>query len=100
MLDKSCNVKNMIRLVKDFPYGEMFNTRQLELDLTYYRTSELGPEPAKLVKVMWTRTLYEEFPELYKLCQLVITLPVTSVGCERTFSSLKLITEAHQIGLF
>ena len=91
ILDKSCNIKNMIRLLKDSPYGEMFNTRQLELDLVYYRTSELGPDPATLVKVMWSRTLYEEFPELYKLCQLVITLPVTSVGCERTFSSLKRI---------
>ncbi len=47
-------------------------------------------------KFLFTLKLYKTFPNLYRLYQLSLTIPVTTAETERSFSKLKLI-KTHQI---
>jgi len=41
--------------------------------------------------------LYEiAFSEVYKLCSIVITIPISSAACERTFSCMKKVKNYFQ----
>ena len=47
--------------------------------------------PKHIFKFLFSSNLYKVFPNLYRLYQIFLTIPVTTAGPERTFSKLKLI---------
>ena len=74
-------------------YGKYFDTVRLKSELSAMFTSD--HLKAKTVQEM-QRFLYENelqtgLPELYKFCELVLTIPATSSSVERSFSALKRI---------
>lgn len=47
--------------------------------------------PKHIFKFLFSSKLYKVFPNLYRLYQIFLTIPVTTAGAERSFSKLKLI---------
>jgi hypothetical protein len=80
-------------------YGEPCNVNQTLLKAemtvasnlvkTHLKTSGITNLDLKLFLKLLTPTV--AFPNLVKLIQIALTIPVTSASCERTFSAMKLI---------
>jgi hypothetical protein len=74
-------------------YGKFFDFPRLRTELIYLYCSEQmkDKDVAHLRKFIFDRDLVSAFPQLAKLCTLVLTIPATSVSVERSFSALKRI---------
>lgn len=75
-------------------YSDYFEFSALRSELSViYNTSEgLNKNSAsELWKSLKVCGLYQAFPEVLKLCELVVTIPATSASTERSFSALKRI---------
>jgi len=46
-----------------------------------------------LVSHMYTHGLHEVYPEIYQLACILLTVPISSAGCERAFSKLCLVKD-------
>lgn len=55
------------------------------------KDSGLEPPTSLIAFTCFLEAYKDAFHELYRLCQIGITIPVSSAGCERSFSSLKRI---------
>lgn len=73
----------------DMPHGVVF---PVEYSMWVRKWQQCDPAnvPKKMIDALKTcdRT---QFPNLYVLLQLALTIPITSCECERSFSQLKLI---------
>ncbi len=74
-------------------YGSFFNIQALKSELTVvYASAELESKPVfDMIKKIIELDLQRCFPEVYRLCQLILTIPSTSASAERSFSALKRI---------
>jgi hypothetical protein len=74
-------------------YGSFFNIQALKSELTVvYASAELKSKPVfDMIKKIIELDLQSCFPEVYRLCQLILTMPSTSASAERSFSALKRI---------
>ena len=95
------NNKKYIEYKKIFPqkafdalkltYGDIFDTVRLTNELiVLYTSTQLHDKPIfELFNYLKDGDLIEVFPEIFKLCALIITIPYTTASVERTFSTLK-----------
>ncbi|XP_026821786.1 uncharacterized protein LOC113560218 [Rhopalosiphum maidis] len=68
-------------------YGEYFDFSILKSELTIvYSSTEF-----QLWLYLKSTELYESLPQVTKLSSLILTIPATSAGAERSFSTLKRI---------
>ncbi|KAJ4431682.1 hypothetical protein ANN_20284 [Periplaneta americana] len=65
-------------------YGSYFDT---EVSPTFQNMKSIR----EILDHITSNGLQEVLPELYKLCNLILTIPVTTAGVERSFSTLKRI---------
>jgi hypothetical protein len=75
-------------------YGSLFHVGNLRCELvSVYRLSDFSNKTViEMMKFLKETDLAEEaFPETYKLCSLVSTIPVSTATVERTFSCMKRI---------
>lgn len=74
-------------------YAKFFDLVRLKADLVgLYRSQAVRDEcqtPAQLLSFLAKNKLMEAVPEAFKLLQLVLTIPATTVSVERSFSTLK-----------
>jgi Domain of unknown function (DUF4371)/hAT family C-terminal dimerisation region len=69
-------------------HHEVYQAKRL---LQRKKDSGMEPPMSLLAFTRFLESYKDAFHELYRLCQIGITLPVSSAGCERSFSSLKRI---------
>lgn len=81
----------MILLEKLYP--GVFDLQGLKNELTvFYRTTIFkGKSPAKLLEFLKRENLDTSFKEVYRLAELICTIPATTASVERSFSALKRI---------
>jgi hypothetical protein len=74
-------------------FGEIFDFIRLRNELIVLYTSEefLNINPYDLVKKIKINYLISTFQEVFKLSQLILTIPSTTGSVERSFSVLKRI---------
>lgn len=74
-------------------FGEIFDFIRLRNELIVLYTSEefLNTNPYDLVKKIKMNDLISAFQEVFKLGQLIWTIPSTTASVERSFSALKRI---------
>lgn len=73
-------------------YGKFFNHQQLKSELaTVYSCPVFQKLSVEKIYNLLCTTLDGTFTEVKKLCELILTLPSTTVSVERTFSALKRI---------
>lgn len=60
-----------------------------ELNIIYSHDNCYNKSPVKTLETIVQNDLQEVFPELHKLCKLVLTISATSASAERLFSALK-----------
>ncbi len=74
-------------------YGSFLNIQALKSELTVvYASAELKSKPVfDMIKKIIELDLQRCFPEVYQLCQLILTMPTTLASAERSFSVLKRI---------
>ncbi|XP_046862771.1 zinc finger MYM-type protein 1-like [Xenia sp. Carnegie-2017] len=74
-------------------YGTFFNLQALKSELiVVYASAELKSKPVfDMISKIIELDLKACFPEVYRLCQLILTMPSTSSSAERSFSALKRI---------
>lgn len=82
----------------DSAYPNLFDISALrgELFVTYTSKDFSGKYPYELCSTLASNRLSEVFPQLYRLCCLVICIPSTSASVERSFSKLKRIKSSHR----
>lgn len=75
--------------IKNFIGSLSFSWVQTELKVIYSdKSSDYMSEIFKYIKIT---NLMEDFPEVYKLLQILLTIPMTTADAERRFSTLKKI---------
>lgn len=74
-------------------FGEIFDFIRLRNELiVLYKSEEfLSTNPYDLVKKIKMNDLISAFQEVFKLGQLILTIPSTTASVERSFSALKRI---------
>lgn len=84
--------KNSFEYIKNFIGSLSFSWVQTELEVIYsrqeFRSFSNMSEIFKYIKIT---NLMEDFPEVYKLLQILLTIPMTTADAERRFSTLKKI---------
>eukprot|EP00116_Pleurobrachia_bachei_P002834 sb/3463096/ len=93
LLDRKVKVEPLVDALMTSPYGHLFEKGRLLSDLICFRDSpELGEDPITILREICRLKMDEyDLRELAKFTKLVLTIPLTSVSCERSFSSLKFI---------
>ena len=93
LLDRKVNIEPLVDALMSSPYGHLFDKGRLLSDLTFFRDSpELGEDPVKVINKIYQLKMNNfELKELTKVIKLILTIPLTSVSCERSFSALKRI---------
>ena len=93
LLDRKVKVEPLVDALMCSPYGHLFEKGRLLSDITFFRDSpELGEDPVTILREICHLKMDEyDLKELAKFTKLVLTIPLTSVSCERSFSSLKFI---------
>lgn len=76
-----------------YTYGQFFDDVLLrsELKVLYVSPDLKKQNVSELTSFMRSNGLCDAMPQLYKLCELFLTLPSTTASVERTFSGLKRI---------
>lgn len=94
---KNCFPENLVTSLKE-PYSSLFDIIRLKNELKVFYSESDSDESAfenkpleDICLYMKTHELDEVYSELYKLVKLVLTLPSTTAGVERSFSALKRI---------
>ena len=77
--------------LKDSVYGHLLNTECLRGELEYLYNGNLPGSLDELAAEMAELDLGEQLPELFKLVNLALTIPLTVCSAERSFSALKRI---------
>ena len=82
-------------------FGQVFDASMADLKhevpqarrLLQRKFSDTGetPPPNLLSLTSFLEPYKDVFAELYRLCKIAIAIPVSSAGCERSFSAMKLI---------
>lgn len=74
-------------------YGSFFDIVRLKTELSVmYSSSEFREKSVTdIMQFMHTNKVYMGMPEVYKLIQLVVTIPATTSSAERSFSALRRI---------
>ncbi|XP_022179567.1 uncharacterized protein LOC111040116 [Myzus persicae] len=57
----------------------------------YNNKPELGPEQNNQINLFKKNITISTFPNVYKLLNLALTLPISSASCERSFSTMRRI---------
>ncbi|XP_022165765.1 uncharacterized protein LOC111030535 isoform X2 [Myzus persicae] len=57
----------------------------------YNNKTELGPEQKNQINLFKKNITISTFPNVYKLLNLALTLPISSASCERSFSTMRRI---------
>ena len=93
LLDRKVAVELLVDELISSPYGHLFEKGRLLSDLTFFQaSSDLGDDPIKILEEICRLKMTEyDLKEISKLAKLVLTIPLTSVSCERSFSLLKFI---------
>ncbi|XP_065224105.1 zinc finger MYM-type protein 1-like [Planococcus citri] len=88
--------ENLFRALMAHPHGKNFDSAKLrsQLLVTYDSTDLRGLTIHGLYKYLMSSGLSVALSEVVKLCNLIITIPVTSASTERSFSALKRIKTA------
>lgn len=83
---------NLLKNMQDI-YGDFFNYCKLQNELrVWYNLSEsTDKSPIEIMNYFSEMNLKCGFSEVYKLAQLISTIPTTTASVERSFSSLKRI---------
>lgn len=76
-------------------YDKWFDCTRLKNELmSTYSFADLSDKaPHQLLSTLKEKELDDAMPELYKLCQLIVTIPSTTASVERSFSALKRIKD-------
>ena len=97
-LSPQCNAFLQLEVVRPFAISYECNLDDLKHELHQAgrlidRKREAGCEPPKSILefTCFLEPYKDAFHELYRLCKIAITLPVSSASCERSFSALKRI---------
>lgn len=73
-------------------YGSFFDIVRLKTELSIMYSSEFrGKSVRDLMQFLHTNKVYMGMPEVYKLIQLVVTIPATTSSAERSFSAVRRI---------
>lgn len=75
-------------------YSQFFDISVLKIELcVIYRNNHFKEKQniSQLLNFLTNSDLVSHFSELFKLCNLILTIPVTTAGAERSFSSMKRI---------
>lgn len=88
----TCFPTESLNALKDI-YAKFFDFPRLKCELSVFYKSESLPHTSVLnvFKHLEQNDLHVGLPELFKLCNLILTIPVTSSSVERSFSALKRI---------
>ncbi|XP_022182214.1 zinc finger MYM-type protein 1-like [Myzus persicae] len=83
---------NLLKNLQDI-YGDFFNYGKLqnELHVWYTLNESSDKSPIEIMNYLSEMSLISGFSEVYKLAQLISTIPTTTASVERSFSSLKRI---------
>jgi len=83
---------NLLKNVQGI-YGDFFNYGKLQNELhVWYTLSESADKnPIEIMNYLSEMSLNSGFSEVFKLAQLISTIPTTTASVERSFSSLKRI---------
>lgn len=91
---------HFLQLAKVKPFAEKFEANIDDLEHELHQAKRLIerkieqdlPNPATLLELSSMLEQYKEaFHELYRLCKIAVTIPVSSASCERSFSTLNLV---------
>ena len=77
--------------LKNSVYGSLFDTESLKGDLRYLYGGTLPEKLGDLAKEIYQFELHEQLPQVSKLVNLALTIPLTVCSAERSFSALKRI---------
>lgn len=90
---------HLLNKLKDF-YGSLFDYIRLknELVVVYKSPEFVGKNVHELVEFMVKNSLSSGFKEVFRLGELILTIPSNTASAERSFSALKRINSCYRGG--